>query len=112
MPLPLSQTTMDLRKCFYPHTAMKLESTRKMSVKSYYKAAKYYNVTHLLALQRASNSKSNFILENYLRIVKVGAGEMTFRIVNYCRMRDVLQHGGAPFNLGFKNALLVLNHFG
>jgi hypothetical protein len=43
--------------------------------------------------------------------VKVGGGEMTFRIVNYCRMRDVLHNGGQPFSFAFKDPLVVLQGF-
>lgn len=34
--------TLDFRKCFYPNTAMKLEDSNKLAIKSYLKAAKYY----------------------------------------------------------------------
>lgn len=37
---------------------------------------------------------------------------MTFRIVNYCRMKDVLHNGGQPFSFSFKDPLTVLNGFG
>lgn len=37
---------------------------------------------------------------------------MTFRIVNYSRMKDVMKHGGQPFSESFKESLLVLNGFG
>ena len=50
-------------------------------------------------------------LENYLRIIKMGGGEMRFRIVNYCRMKDVLKEGGQPFSFSFKNPLAVMNGF-
>lgn len=53
-----------------------------------------------------------FYLENYLRIIKLGGGEMRFRIVNYCRMKDVLKEGGQPFSFTFKNPLAVMNGFG
>lgn len=36
---------------------------------------------------------------------------MTFRIVNFSRMRDVLKNGGQPFSYSFKESLLVLNGF-
>jgi hypothetical protein len=49
----MQDTVLDLRRCFYPHTSMKLEDTNKMQIKSYIKAAKYYNVTHLLVLQHS-----------------------------------------------------------
>ena len=75
-----------------------------MNVKSYLKAAKYYNVNHLVTLQH-SNGK------DFVRFIKVGGGEMTFRIVNFCRMKDVLHHGGQPFCYSFKESLLVLNGF-
>jgi hypothetical protein len=42
----------------------------------------------------------------------VGGGEMTFRVLNYCRMRDALHHGGQPFSFSFKDPLVVLNGFG
>jgi hypothetical protein len=76
-----------------------------MNVKSYLKAAKYYNVNHLIALQH-SNDKE------YARFIKVGGGEMLFRVVNYSRMKDVLKNGGQQFSYSFKEALLVLNGFG
>jgi hypothetical protein len=47
----LQETVHDLRKCFYPNTAMKLEDNNKLSIKTYLKAARYYNVTHLVAVQ-------------------------------------------------------------
>lgn len=37
---------------------------------------------------------------------------MNFRIVNYCRMRDVLRNGGQPFSFSFRDPLTVLNGFG
>lgn len=36
---------------------------------------------------------------------------MTFRIVNFSRMKDVLKNGGQPFSYSFKESLLVLNGF-
>jgi hypothetical protein len=75
-----------------------------MSVKSYLKAAKYYNVNHLIALQHAHDKE-------YIRFIKVGGGEMTFRIVNFSRMTDVLKNGGQQFSYSFKESLLVLNGF-
>jgi hypothetical protein len=36
---------------------------------------------------------------------------MTFRIMNYCRMKDVLQNGGQPFSLTFRDPLVILNNF-
>ena len=36
---------------------------------------------------------------------------MTFRIVNYSRMREVLKNGGQPFSYSFQESLLVLNGF-
>lgn len=44
---------LDFRKCFYPHTAMKLEDSNKLAIKSYLKAAKYYSVSHLVAFQQS-----------------------------------------------------------
>jgi len=52
---------MDLRKCYYPNTSMKLEDNSKIDLKTYLKSAKYYNVTHLVALQHNNLSKSLFI---------------------------------------------------
>ena len=101
----MKDLTLDLRKCFYPNTAMKLEDTNKLNVKSYLKAAKYYNVNHLIALQHSNDRE-------YIRFIKVGGGEMTFRIVNFARMKEVLKHGGQQFSYSFKEALLVLNGFG
>lgn len=100
----MKELTQDLRKCFYPNTAMKLEDSNKMNVKSYLKAAKYYNVNHLIALQHSNDRE-------YIRFIKVGGGEMTFRIVNFARMKDVLKNGGQQFSYSFKEALLVLNGF-
>ena len=37
---------------------------------------------------------------------------MKFRIINYCRMKDVLHNGGQPFSFSFKDPLAVLNGFG
>jgi hypothetical protein len=51
-------------------------------------------------------------LENYIRFIKIGGGEMTFRIVNFCRMKEVIRNGGQPFSFTFKDPLLVLNNFG
>jgi len=51
-----------------------------MSIKSYLKAAKYYNVNHLVAIQNLNNRE-------YIRFIKVGGGEMTFRIINFSRMK-------------------------
>lgn len=76
-----------------------------MSIKSYLKAAKYYHVNHLVTLQHSKDKE-------FIRFIKVGGGEMTFRIINYCRMRDVLKNGVQPFSYSFKQSLLVLNGFG
>lgn len=46
-----------MRKCFYPNTAMKLEDSNKLAIKSYLKAAKYYQVSHLIAFQQSNQSK-------------------------------------------------------
>lgn len=51
----MKDLAIDLRKCFYPNTAMKLEDSNKLNVKSYLKAAKYYNVNHLIALQHSND---------------------------------------------------------
>jgi hypothetical protein len=91
---------------------MKLDDSSKVNFKTFLKASKVYNVTHVVALQHAKNSMIFFIPENFLRIVKLGGGEMTFRIINYCCMRDVLHNGGQPFSLSFKDPLTVLNGFG
>ena len=47
-----------------------------------------------------------------MRVVKIGGGEMRFKIINYCRMKDVFHNGGQPFSFTFKNPLAVLNGFG
>lgn len=52
----LQETVQDLRKCFYPNTAMKLEDNNKLHIRTYLKAARYYNVTHLVALQAKNES--------------------------------------------------------
>lgn len=36
---------------------------------------------------------------------------MLFRVMNYCRMKDVLKNGGQPFSYSFKEPLIVLNNF-
>jgi hypothetical protein len=56
VPAELSETVHDLRKCFYPNTAMKLEDNNKMNIKHFMRAAKFYNVTHLVALQQNKES--------------------------------------------------------
>lgn len=43
--------------------------------------------------------------------MKVGGGEMSFRIINYCRMKDVLHNGGQPYSMAFREPLVVLNNF-
>ena len=43
--------------------------------------------------------------------MKVGGGEMIFRIINFCRMRDVLHAGGQPFSFAFKDPLVVVSGF-
>jgi len=42
----------DLRRCLYPNTAMKLDDRNKMPLRTFVKAAKVYNVTHILMLQK------------------------------------------------------------
>lgn len=91
---------------------MKLEDSNRLSQKTFLRAAKIYNVTHIVTLQHMKSSIFTFNIENYLRIIKVGGGEMNFRIVNYCRMRDVLHNGGQPFSFSFRDPLTVLNGFG
>lgn len=36
---------------------------------------------------------------------------MSFRILNFALMKDVLKNGGQPFSYSFKEPLLVLNGF-
>ena len=48
---------------------------------------------------------------NYMRVIKIGGGEMLFRIMNYCRMKDVIHNGGQPFSISFKDPLVILNNF-
>lgn len=36
---------------------------------------------------------------------------MVFRIINYCRMKDVINNGGQPFSISFKDPLVILNNF-
>jgi hypothetical protein len=55
-PSELQEVVYDLRRCFYPNTAMKLEDNNKLNIKTYIKAARYYNVTHLVALQHRDES--------------------------------------------------------
>jgi ribosome biogenesis protein SSF1/2 len=63
IPRELQEVLMDLRRCFYPNTAMKLEDNSKIDLKTYLKAAKYYNVTHLIALQNSNLSNSRLTQE-------------------------------------------------
>ena len=44
-------------------------------------------------------------------MIKVGGGEMSFRIMNYCNMKNILEDGGQPFSMSFKEPLVVLNSF-
>ena len=37
---------------------------------------------------------------------------MVFRVMSYCRMKDVQHYGGQPFSFSFKDPLVVLNGFG
>lgn len=90
---------------------MKLEDSNKLSIKSYLKAAKYYQVSHLIAFQQNNNSNIYLISESFARFIKVGGGEITFRLMNYCRMKEVIQNGGQPFSLSFREPLIVLNNF-
>lgn len=46
-----------------------------------------------------------------MRILKIGAGEITFRLMNYCRMKDVLHNGGQPFSFTFKDPLVIVSNF-
>lgn len=73
-PLELKETAYDIRKCFYPNTAMKLEDNNNITFKTYLKTAKYYNVTHLVAFQNAKNSIFLYNAEDYMRIMKIGGG--------------------------------------
>ena len=50
-------------------------------------------------------------LETFARFIKVGGGEILFRVINYCRMKDVMSNGGQPFSFSFKEPLIVLNNF-
>jgi hypothetical protein len=56
VPAELNETVHDLRRCFYPNTAMKLEDNNKMNMRHFMRAAKFYNVTHLVALQQNKES--------------------------------------------------------
>jgi hypothetical protein len=85
---------------------LKLENSAKNSVNSYLKAAKHYKVSHLCAFSQSKEQNKTF-----LRIIQVGGGEMRFRVINYCRMRDVVKNGGVPFSLAFKEPLLVMSNF-
>jgi ribosome biogenesis protein SSF1/2 len=90
---------------------MKLEDNTNTKFNTYIKAAKFYNVTHLVAFQNSKNSIFVYNLGDYLRIMKIGAGEMIFRLMSYCRMKDVLHHGGQPFSLAFKDPLVIVSNF-
>ena len=90
---------------------MKLEDSNKLAIKSYLKAAKYYSVTHLIAFQQLKESIIYLYKETYARFIKIGGGEILFRVINYCRMKDVLKNGGQPFSFSFKEPLIVLNNF-
>lgn len=63
-----------MRKCFYPNTAMKLEDSNKLAIKSYLKAAKYYHVSHLIAFQQSNLSILFSYIETFARFIKVGGG--------------------------------------
>lgn len=36
---------------------------------------------------------------------------MLFRVLNYCRMKDVFKKSGQSFNFSLNEPLIVLNHF-
>lgn len=57
----MTEVVHDLRKCFYPNTALKLEDNTKIDLKTYLKTARYYNVTHLVALESNNSSTHAFI---------------------------------------------------
>jgi ribosome biogenesis protein SSF1/2 len=59
----MTEMIHDLRECFYPNTAMKLEDNNRIDMKTYLKTAKYYNVTHLVALQMSGLSTKSIMKE-------------------------------------------------
>lgn len=36
---------------------------------------------------------------------------MAFRLINYCRMKDILHNGGQPFSFTFKDPLVIISNF-
>ena len=64
---------------------------------------------------RISTTERKYIIgintEIFARFIKVGGGEMLFRVINYCRMKEVFSNGGQPFSFSFKEPLIVLNNF-
>jgi hypothetical protein len=47
----------------------------------------------------------------FVRFIKIGGGEMLFRLMNYCRMKDILRDGGQPYSFSLNQPLIVLNNF-
>jgi hypothetical protein len=50
-----------MRKCVYPNTAMNLQDSSTLKLSSFVRAAKHYQVSHLIAFNTSNNSRYKFI---------------------------------------------------
>ena len=92
---------------------MNLQDNSNLKLSSYVRAAKYYKVTHLVSFHNKNNSKSKFISGNFVRFIKMGGGVLTFKIINFCRSKDILNNikMSQSFLRESNSPLLVLNNF-
>jgi hypothetical protein len=104
---------MDFRICMYPNTAMRLEDSSKLKLKDYVKSARQYGVTHMVAYHRYKTSISSNNEGSYVRFITVKGPVLTFRILNYCRSKDIRSNvsNSLPFIKDINSPLLVLNNF-
>ena len=92
---------------------MKLEDSSKLKLKEFVKSARQFGVSHLVAYHRYKTSTKCYDAECYVRFIAVKGPLITFRILNYCRAKDILNNvnNSLPFMNDVNSPLLVLNNF-
>ena len=102
---PIKILVRDMRELMYPFTAMKLKEQSKSKLKDYLVASKAYGINNLMIF---TSSKTH----NYLRLLKTPEGPtLTFKIVSYCTMSEVINSINKSFSRVFTPPLLIMNGF-
>lgn len=82
----LRELLMNLRQLFHPYTALKLEESKKNSIKDFVSMAGVLGVTHMVILTQTDSG-------NYIRLIKNPKGPtITMKIDEYSLMKDVIAY--------------------